>query len=222
MLEARKNRIFNKIFALYNRNLIKRRFNALRVCGLETFEQDVGLPLLVYANHSSWWDGLIIYEISRRTRFDWFVMMEEKQLKRYFFFRWLGAFSVVRGDVEEALESIKYVAELMTQKKDVAVLIFPQGKIEPNDLRPIKIESGVASIIRRVREVATVPVALRYEFLGDFKPEVFVKIGELDVIDKPQSKSVLKKQMQNKLTSLLDELKTDIILSDLKKYKRLV
>jgi 1-acyl-sn-glycerol-3-phosphate acyltransferase len=97
MLEANKIRWFEKIFAIYNRNLLRRRFHSLQVSGLNFLaRKNAEMPSVIYANHSSWWDGLVFLEILRRFDFEYYVMMEEKQLRNLFFFRWLGAFSVVR------------------------------------------------------------------------------------------------------------------------------
>ena len=95
MLTAKKSAWFEKVFAIYCRHLFKRKFHAFRVLGFDLFGQiDKSLPLVIYCNHSSWWDGLVAFEISNRLKMDSFVMMEEKQLKNLPLFRKLGAFSV--------------------------------------------------------------------------------------------------------------------------------
>jgi 1-acyl-sn-glycerol-3-phosphate acyltransferase len=45
------------------------------------------MPQIIYVNHSSWWDGLIFLEILRRFDNENYVLMEEKQLRKLFFFR---------------------------------------------------------------------------------------------------------------------------------------
>src|SRR5215203_6294103 len=97
MLEANKSVIFERLFALYNRNLLKRRFYSLQVSGLDfLFNKNSNVPLIIYCNHSSWWDGLVAFQLSFETCLDSFVMMEEKHLRKLFLFRLLGAFSVVQ------------------------------------------------------------------------------------------------------------------------------
>src|SRR5215210_7489129 len=97
MLEANKSLWFEKIFGVYNRNLFKRRFNSLQVSGLNLLkEKEDKTPLIIYANHSSWWDGLVAFQISFQCGLDSYIMMEEKHLKKLRLFRKLGAFSIVR------------------------------------------------------------------------------------------------------------------------------
>ncbi|MEP7038145.1 MAG: lysophospholipid acyltransferase family protein [Acidobacteriota bacterium] len=224
MLEANKEAWFEKIFAIYNRNLIKRRFHSLQVSGLDFLRnKNVEIPLIIYANHSSWWDGILIFEISRRVKLDFFVMMEEKQLKDLQLFRKLGAFSVVRENPRKAIESINYAVSLLKNPRRT-LLVFPQGEILPSDLRPLNFYNGLSRIIEKTAKVFAVPLAIRYEFLGEFKPQIFVKIGLHELIEADQqfdSKS-LTENNSNRLTNLLDELKTDITKKDFSQYEQII
>ncbi|MEO8071652.1 MAG: lysophospholipid acyltransferase family protein [Acidobacteriota bacterium] len=224
MLEANKSAWFEKIFAVYNRNFIKRRFHSLHVSGLDLFcRKNPAIPLIIYANHSTWWDGLIIFEICRKANFDFFVMMEEKQLKNLFLFRKLGAFSVVRENPRKAIESINYAAGLLKNPRRT-LLIFPQGEILPNDLRPLNFYNGLSRIIEKSGKVFAAPLAIRYEFLGEFKPQIFVKISSFELIkaDKSFDSKKLTESNSNRLTNLLDELKTDIINKNFSHYEQII
>lgn len=218
MLEAKKSAWFEKIFAIYNRNLFKRRFQALRVEGIQNLDK---FPLIIYCNHSSWWDGLVAFEISRRARLDSFVMMEEKQLKNLFLFRKIGAFSVVRENPREAVKSINYAANLLKEKLDRTIWVFPQGEILPNDVRPLEFYNGVSRIVEKVEKCHVLPIAMRYEFFGEWKPEALAKVGEPELIESANPKELTKK-LSEKLTDLLDELKQDIINNRLKNYENLL
>ncbi|MGI8639214.1 MAG: lysophospholipid acyltransferase family protein [Pyrinomonadaceae bacterium] len=224
MLEAKKSAWFETIFSIYNRNLLKRRFHSLQVSGLDFLrEKNAEMPLIIYANHSSWWDGLAAFEISRKTKLDSFMMMEEKQLKKLFLFRKLGAFSVVRENPRKAVESINYAVNLL-KKTDRTLWIFPQGEILPNDARPLKFYNGLSRIIEKIGEVFVVPLAMRYEFLGEFKPQIFVKIGSPEFLKTGgdfNSKKVTE-ITKSRLTNLLDELKTDITGKNFSKFERII
>jgi len=224
MLEARKSVWFEKIFAAYNSNLIRRRFNSLRVSGLNFLHaSDKNLPLLLYANHSSWWDGLLAFQISRKVKLDSFLMMEEKQLRKLKLFRKIGAFSVVREKPREAIKSIVYAADILREKSNRAVWIFPQGEILPNDIRPLGFYNGFTKIIEKVGICNVIPVAMRFEFLGDFKPDIFVKIGEPDIFNK-DGNFISKKTtvlLENKLTENLNILKSQIVTNNLDDFQKI-
>jgi chlorobactene lauroyltransferase len=137
-------------------------------------------PLIVYLNHPGWWDGYMCFLISRellRGGFDGYIMMEEPQLRAYRFFSWCGAFSIDRHSPRAAARSVAYVSRLLRERRDRALYIFPQGAIAPNDRRPMQIYPGIAHIVRRVGGATLLPVALRYEFRGEQRPEAFLLLG---------------------------------------------
>lgn len=135
------------------------------------------LPVLYLANHSSWWDGLILFLLTEKaSELDHYMMMEEKQLKQYAFFRKLGAFPVQK----ENLKSVKQA--LMTAKKNMqaggAVWLFPQGKIMHQDIRPLELEGGASFLVRQFEQVVVKPVTLHYTFNQFQKPTVSALFGE--------------------------------------------
>jgi 1-acyl-sn-glycerol-3-phosphate acyltransferase len=225
MLEAKKSRWFEEIFAVYNRNLFKRRFRSLSVSGLDFLKnRNPDTPFLIYANHSSWWDGLVAFQISRAARLDSFIMMEEMQLKKLFLFRRLGAFSVVRENPRRAARSLNYAAALLKENSNRTLWIFPQGEILPNDGRPLNFYRGAARVVEKAARVSAVPLAIRYEFLGDFKPEIFVKIGapQLVSVDKNFSAESLTRQFERRLTETLDALKSDVLTKTFDEHEKIV
>jgi chlorobactene lauroyltransferase len=226
MLTAIKSKSFERLFAIYNRNLFKRRFHSLRVGGFGELRKPTTLaPLVIFANHSAWWDGLVAFEISRRVQSDSFIMMEERHLKKLFLFRGLGAFSVVREKPREAIKSIDYAAELLCRSSNRTVWIFPQGEILPNERRPLRFYNGLAKLVEKVGAVRVLPVAMRYEFLDNFKPEIFVKIGKTEEFveaDKNFNSKKLTARFADNLTVLLNDLKSEIASENLENYERVI
>jgi len=224
MIPARKSAWFERVFAAYNRNLIARRFEGLRVAGLERLrERPRELPLVLYANHSSWWDGLIAFQIGRACRLDQYAMMEEKQLRAYPLFRRIGAFSVVRERARAAAQSVDYAAGLL-RGTPRALWIFPQGETLPNDTRPLKFFGGVAHVIKRAGVADAAPVAMRYEFLDDFKPEAFARIGTVERFDAEDKFDIkrLTQKLAESLTATLNQARADVLRNSLEEYVEIV
>ena len=224
MLEANKSVWFEKAFAVYNRHLLKHRFNSFQISGLNFLEcKDKATPLILYANHSSWWDGLVFLEILRGFDYENYVMMEEKQLRKLFLFRRLGAFSVVRENPREAVRSINYAASLLSEKSNRMLLIFPQGEILPNDARPLRFYQGLARIIEKVQKCRTIPAALRFEFAGNFKPEIYIKFGEPKIyeIDKTYDAKISTRNLEKSLTKTLESLKQDVTARKTDEYDKI-
>lgn len=224
MLPARKSGWFERVFAIYNRNLIARRFEGLRVAGLEYLrERRMDAPLVLYANHSSWWDGLMAFQVGRACRLEQYAMMEESQLREYPFHRRLGAFGVVRESARDAVRSIEYASELL-KGTSRTLWIFPQGETLPNDVRPLELYNGASRIIERAGLVDAAPVALRYEFLDEYRPEALVRIGAPSRVTVEASFSAkrLTEIFTTRLTHTLDELRADIVAGNLDVYEEIV
>ncbi len=225
MLEAAKNKSFEKIFAIYNQNLLKRRFHSIQVSGLDFLrEKDRQLPLIIYANHSSWWDGLAAFQISYNTKLDSFIIMEEKQLRKLYLFRKLGAFSIIRENAREAYKSLNYAAELLKKNVNRTLWIFPQGEILPNDIRPLKFYNGLTKIVEKVGNCYVLPVAFRYEFLGNYKPEIFVQIGEPEIYKSCKNLPIKigTQIFSEKLTVILDSLMQDVLNKNVNSFEKII
>ena len=225
MLTARKSAWFERAFAAYCRNLLARRFEGLRVAGLEGLRaRRREAPLVLYANHSSWWDGLVAFQIGRACALDQYVMMEERQLRAYPLFRRLGAFSVERGRGREGARSVEYAARLLRADARRALWIFPQGVTLPNDARPLNFYTGAARVIERAGACEAAAVALRYEFMEEFRPEAFARVGPVERVEVGADFDARRTTagFAEALTRTLDQLRADVLAGDFGGYEELV
>lgn len=208
MIKAKKNRLFEAVFTIYNRWLFRRRFHNVHVKGLENLTSlSHSHPQIVCMNHSSWWDGLVAYLLSRHCGLDGYCMMEERQLAKLRPFTLIGAFSVVRESGREAYASFKYAVELLKDLPGRTLWIFPQGKILPNETRPLKFFRGFERIAHESSPVAVLPLAIRYEFRGSFKPEIFVSVGSPRLITTTER---LSDAFESEVTQLLTEMRDSL------------
>jgi 1-acyl-sn-glycerol-3-phosphate acyltransferase len=220
MISARKNKLINSVFTIYHKRLLKKHFHQIYLADEENFRKiNRDYPAIFYANHSNWWDGFIAYLLSSiRWKADDYIMMDLEQMKKYPFFKYLGAFSVNRDTPADAFKSIDYAVKLLKNTKRF-LWIFPQGLMQPQDIRPIKFFSGAAKIAEMLNNANLIPVAIRYEFLLEQRPEVFIKIGEPDITDNILNTRSYTEYLGNKLLNVLDGLKNDVISQELGQYK---
>ncbi len=218
MIPANKNKLIGSLFAFYHKRLLRKHFYEIHLMGKENLNLiDNSLPVILYANHSNWWDGFIAYLLSKRIlKADDYLMMDIEQMKKFRFFKYIGAFSVDRNNSTEAVRSINYAVELLGNSKKY-LWIFPQGEMLPQDLRPLKFYSGITKITDKLNGVNLVPVCLRYEFLMEQRPEVFIKIGKPDIITGSADKT-LTETLSLILTKELDELR-DMVINNSGKFK---
>jgi 1-acyl-sn-glycerol-3-phosphate acyltransferase len=199
------------IYRVLVRPALRRAFQRVALWDAQPeFKPD--LPTLIYANHPSWWDGYIAFMLAREYwRCDGYLMMEEAQLARYGFFRYCGVFSVDRHDPREGMRSVAYAANLLTGHPRRALWIFPQGAITANDRRPLDTYSGAAHIARRAMPVRCLPMALRFEFLAEQRPEALIRLGPGHVVAGDVGVKALHQEMDQRLTREVDHLRDDTI-----------
>ncbi len=172
------------------------------------------LSTIYYVNHSAWWDGHLCMVLARLvTHQPGYLMMEEKNLRRYRFFTWAGAYGVDRDDARAALMSLDYAAGLLREQPGCAMFVFPQGTIVPNDRRPLALSRGVAHLARRAGAVRLAPVALRYEFSQEQRPDAFISVGPARVLygDEAPRPRALMADLAADLTATIDALRADVV-----------
>lgn len=182
-------------------------------------------PLICYLNHPSWWDGYLAAVVNREVlqrRFAAYVMMEELQLRIYPFMTWSGAFSVDRHNRREAARSVEYISQVLRERKDRAFYIFPQGEITPNDRRPLEVYPGVVHVAKRVGSATLCPIALRYEFRGEQRPEALIRFGPCHRVTAPIDVPALTREVQERLTASADALCAAIIADDMSNFRVLL
>ncbi|MEO6457148.1 MAG: lysophospholipid acyltransferase family protein [Chloroflexia bacterium] len=186
---------------------------------------DTSLPVIFCLTHSGWWDGHVAYLLNRQVfKRDSYLMMEDHQLARYFFFTWAGVFGVSRDDPRKAFASIEYITQILEQEPEVALWMFPQGRMVHPEMRPLGIYGGAANITRRLEKCALVPVAIRYEFILDQAPDVFARVGSplLTTQEKILSAKDLTAKLDEAMTRTADELRADVASHSLRAYRRVL
>lgn len=219
MITAKKNKLIGRVFAVYHNRLLKKHFFAVHLNGEENLKLiDDSMPVIMYANHSNWWDGFIAYLLTNRVlRKDDYLMMDIEQMKKYSFFRHIGVFSVDRNVPTEAVRSLTYAAELLSGTKKY-MWIFPQGEMLPQDRRPLKFFSGITKIAEKTGNINLVPVCFRYEFIKEQRPEVFISIGKPETIS-GKIPDELTESLRTTLESQLDKLKDNVITGNTSAFK---
>jgi len=195
------------IFHRYLRYLVKKRFHALHVLGeLPQIPQDT--PILLLPNHSTWWDGFFPYLLNDMVwNREFFVMMLEHRLREFWFFRFVGAFSINQQSPKGIVESLDYTVSLLQGNK--VVILFPQGELAGYGKRPLGYNRGVERVLRKCaeakRRIAIVPLGMRCEFLSDEKPHVFLLCGTPLFTDLSSTPSTAN-ELERIETDLLEEL----------------
>ncbi len=150
---------------------MRRSFHAVRLLG-EPPDLPLDAPVVVVANHCTWWDGFFIYVLNRAVLHRrLYVMMLEEQLRKYRFFRRLGAFGISQGNPRGVRAALSYSAGVLKETSN-CLCIFPQGAMRRLHDRPLGFMRGLEAILRmHGGEASVLPVAMACEFLGYRRPE---------------------------------------------------
>lgn len=219
LIPAAKDKFGSYIIEPWVYWLIEHNFSSIRIMNKENYY--LGNPNyanLLYGNHSCFHDGQVAYYICRKAFDANFYLMIQELYKLPLLSR-IGGFSVEKESPLEALKSINYASNLL-EDKDTMLWIFPQGRVMPPDYRPIKFESGLTYLCNKVKGVNLIPVAIRYTYVRDVKPEIFAEIGEPIIIENGvANKKEFTHFLEEDFTSLSDEQIKRISQGDLDEYE---
>jgi hypothetical protein len=136
-------------------------------------------PLVLVANHTSWWDGFLLRDIHRALRPDspLYTVMTETALRRFPFFRVMGAVPLHPGSAASTLRMVRTIRRLVTARPDATIAFFPQGRIWPAWRRPLDFRPGIELVLEAIAPCYVLPVGIHMEPLNHTAPSAFVLCG---------------------------------------------
>lgn len=133
-------------FGLYHRKLLKSHLHGLYIHE-DLLQLSSEQSHLLFLNHVSWWDGLLLYQLSQSFPTGRLhVLMGQDGLRQYPFFRRLGAYSVDASNAADVRQMIRYTVDLLAKPGNV-VCWFPQGVQRHQEARPLGFQEGLGTLI---------------------------------------------------------------------------
>ncbi|UOY92101.1 lysophospholipid acyltransferase family protein [Ectobacillus sp. JY-23] len=175
MIPAAKQPWFQSIFQSITRRLLEKHFHSIFI-SKHSLKSPPSHALFIL-NHSSWWDGLVSFYLDRLLfGKSGYFMMHESGMKRYPYFRYLGAFSINRDNPKDILRSLQYGASCLSKAENV--WMFPQGDERHLEIRPLGFMPGFLYIAEKQPHAPIVPICYYYSFGHHQKPELYISLGE--------------------------------------------
>jgi 1-acyl-sn-glycerol-3-phosphate acyltransferase len=108
-------------------------------------------PILLAANHVSWWDGFLLRAVQKKIRPDapMFTLMLERELRRNPWFRWMGALPLEPGSPRSFRRVVHALEQQRERTPEQLITFFPQGHIVPSWQRPLFCERGITVLASR-------------------------------------------------------------------------
>lgn len=209
LITAGKWPFLDHSFMLYTRRYLQRSFHAIHLLGdAPQIADDGHTPLLVCLNHSSWWDVMMGYFVEREL-FNWeyYAVMDARQLQRYKFFAHLGVIGVDRTSLAGAKEFVRYGTDLL-QGKRRSLWVTPQGRMVSNQTRPMTFQPGLSHLAAGLSSFYLARVAFHYEFWNERLPEAFVSVSPIEHFQRTDVKFDRKGFLQTQELALQTQVET--------------
>jgi 1-acyl-sn-glycerol-3-phosphate acyltransferase len=166
------------LFSIYLDFYFRRNFTAVRTSVTGSKPSEIDGPLVIYANHPSWWDPIHFFVIKRSELPDRDIYgpMDAQALEEYGFFKRLGVFGVERG-TRRGQAAFLRTSEAVMRKPDASLWITAEGEFSDPRQRPIRLMKGIAHLARRSKGTTFVPLAVEYPFWNERRPEALSRLG---------------------------------------------
>ncbi len=198
-----------------------REFHAVRVNGLAQLRGLDG-PLLVYANHSGWWDPMVAFLVSgmlMKSRRH-YAPMDAAALKRYRILSSMGVFPV---EVSSARGAVRFIRAGEAILRGGGVLwVTPQGQFVDARKRPITFKPGMAALAARIPGCMVLPMAIEYVFWDERTPEVLLQFGEPVVVEAGERTETLEARLVAALERTMEEMQGRAMSRDARQFERVL
>jgi 1-acyl-sn-glycerol-3-phosphate acyltransferase len=183
---------------------------------------DAGAPLVVFANHPSWWDGVAFMVLStellpgRRM----FIPMDAAALARYGFMPRIGVFGVEAGSARGAIGFLRTSQAVLADPGHMLWMNAP-GRFCDVRERPVPIAPGLVRLAELAPKARFLPLALEYPFWSEKSAEMLAGFGPpiegvtLAAMDREARAAHLARALE----ATMDRLAADAISRDAARFR---
>jgi 1-acyl-sn-glycerol-3-phosphate acyltransferase len=210
-------RFFQRIVRIY----FRRHFRSVMVQQAEVLAGVTG-PLIIYANHSSWWDPMVSVLLAQRLLPErkHYAPMDAAALERYPILAKIGIFPVEMATARGAAQFLR-TSQVILASGGV-VWITPQGRFVDSRERPLGFKSGLGALVARIPGVLVVPLAIEYTFWDERLPETLLRIGEPVRLADGVSTEAASEALESALVGTMEELKGAAMARDASAFRVLL
>jgi 1-acyl-sn-glycerol-3-phosphate acyltransferase len=168
------------LFGRYGERHLSRHFNSVRLSKSQRPDLTAahGKPLIIYLNHSSWWDPLICLQLAGQLFPDRrHYGPVDSGMSRHRFFERMGFFGVDPGSPRSARRFLALSREILSHA-DSALWLPAEARFTDPRERPVRVRSGIGHLASRSRQAVVLPLAVEAPFWEDQLPEALIRFGE--------------------------------------------
>jgi hypothetical protein len=143
---------------------------------LQSIPLDV--PIVVFANHPSWWDPIAAMLIRKRYLANriFYAPIDADALQNYRIMAQLGFYGL-RMDSLAGSSDFLTTTQAILESNNAALFITPEGRF--CDVRDTTqtLMPGLSHLTSKVSRIAFVPLSFEYGFWDESRPQIFAKLG---------------------------------------------
>lgn len=164
-------------FGIMFTRFLRAHMRALRVAKWGVPQPPADAPLIVLANHPSWWDGVAFLLLRRALLPErrMFIPMEAAALARYPFMTRIGVFGVEPGS-RGAIGFLRTAEHVLAAPTHMLWMNAPGRFSDPRE-RPVPLAAGVVRLSELAPNAWVMPLALEYPFWNERAPEMLAAFG---------------------------------------------
>lgn len=143
MYAPRKNDFISKCYVWVFSYIFKKHFSTFSHNELTANPNEA---ILLMANHFSWWDGFMLFQLNKRTfKKQFHVLVSGEDYVQLKYLKYFGAFAP-EDKAKDLITTLQYAGTLLDDPRNL-VLIFPQGRMRSSYMKRISFEKGVLQVI---------------------------------------------------------------------------
>lgn len=222
---AARSTYFVRLFGGVMARAMARDFHAVRITADGPPAADADRPIVVYANHPSWWDPAFMIVLATRLFGErpGFGPIDVTALSRYRFMSRIGLFGVQPESAAGGARFLRTSLRILADRRSM-LWITPEGRFTDPRVRPLRLRPGLAHLARLAPPTDFVPLAIEYAFWTERKPEALCRFGTPIGTEAYAGLSTgnWAKLLEEGLGRTMDRLAGDVMARDPARFRTLV
>jgi 1-acyl-sn-glycerol-3-phosphate acyltransferase len=183
------------------RSYFRRHFRAVSIQNAGRLREASG-PLIVYANHASWWDPMVSVLLAQTLLpgHKHYAPMDAAPLARYPILRKVGIFPVELATARGAVQFLRTSEAIL--KSGGVLWVTPQGRFADVRERPLAFKPGLAALVARVPEATVLPLAIEYTFWDERLPETLLHFAPPVIVKTDEATPALEAALEAAMNAL--------------------
>jgi 1-acyl-sn-glycerol-3-phosphate acyltransferase len=216
-------------FCRFTRRMVSKHFISFGIQKNWLNESTIApdIPIVVYANHASWWDPICAMLI-RQTVFPdrlLYAPIDSDALNKYRIMSQLGFYGLKLNTHTGAAEFLTTTKRIL-ETRNASVWITPEGRFTDVRDHTVPLMPGLSHLATKVSGVWFIPMALEYAFWDESRPQIFARLGRpivsCDGEQAIRSKKVWNEMLTDGLRQTQQELAAGVIQRDATQFEYII